>query len=145
MAEGCEFLERLEAVAAGCPDRAAVLTAGTDAVTYRDLLAGVDRLAGELARAGAGPERLVGLGVGPSAGFVTGGSGRNWTGYGSRVKLASPLGEAERAVLTDPQTSGGLLVACDPSACDTVLAVFRSVEHRLETTHPLEVEIVGRS
>src|SRR5438874_1945598 len=54
MAEGCEFLERLEAVAAGCPDRPAVLTAGADGVTYRDLLAGADRLAGELARARAG-------------------------------------------------------------------------------------------
>jgi len=59
-------------------------------------------------------------------GIVTGASARNWTGYGSRVKLASTLGEAERAVLTDPQTSGGLLVACDPTACDAVLEVFRS-------------------
>jgi selenide,water dikinase len=59
-------------------------------------------------------------------GIVTGASGRNWTGYGSRVKLAPSLGEAERAVLTDPQTSGGLLVACDPSACDDVLEIFRS-------------------
>ena len=59
-------------------------------------------------------------------GIITGASGRNWTGYGSRVKLAATLGEAERAVLTDPQTSGGLLVACDPSACDAVLEVFRS-------------------
>jgi selenide,water dikinase len=58
-------------------------------------------------------------------GISTGASGRNWTGYGSRVKLAAHIGEAERAVLTDPQTSGGLLVACAPSACDEVLRIFR--------------------
>ena len=59
-------------------------------------------------------------------GIVTGASGRNWTGYGSRVKLAPALGEAERAMLTDPQTSGGLLVACAPGAVEEVLAIFRA-------------------
>ena len=59
-------------------------------------------------------------------GILTGASGRNWTGYGSRVKLGAGIGEAEKAVLTDPQTSGGLLVACKPSAVDEVLQIFRS-------------------
>ena len=59
-------------------------------------------------------------------GIVTGASGRNWAGYGQQVKMASTLGEAHRAVLTDPQTSGGLLVACAPEACDEVLAIFRT-------------------
>ena len=59
-------------------------------------------------------------------GIVTGASGRNWAGYGDRVKLGASLGEAEKAVLTDPQTSGGLLVACDPSASDEVLRIFRA-------------------
>ena len=59
-------------------------------------------------------------------GIVTGASGRNWTGYGSRVKFAASLGEAERAMLTDPQTSGGLLAACSPSAVEEVLAIFRA-------------------
>jgi selenide,water dikinase len=58
-------------------------------------------------------------------GIMTGASGRNWSGYGSRVKLASILGESQKAVLTDPQTSGGLLVACEPRACDEVLRIFR--------------------
>ncbi|HET7730210.1 MAG TPA: selenide, water dikinase SelD [Usitatibacter sp.] len=58
-------------------------------------------------------------------GIVTGASARNWTGYGSRVKVGAALGEAETAVLTDPQTSGGLLVACDPASCDEVLRIFR--------------------
>jgi selenide,water dikinase len=58
-------------------------------------------------------------------GIATGASARNWTGYGSRVKMAAGLGAAELSVLTDPQTSGGLLVACAPSACDEVLRIFR--------------------
>jgi selenide,water dikinase len=58
-------------------------------------------------------------------GILTGASGRNWTGYGDRVKLASRLGDAERGVLTDPQTSGGLLVACAPGAVNEVLETFR--------------------
>jgi selenide,water dikinase len=59
-------------------------------------------------------------------GIATGASGRNWTGYGSRVKLGANINEAQKALLTDPQTSGGLLVACAPEACDEVLAIFRS-------------------
>ena len=59
-----------------------------------------------------------------STGFVTGGSARNWTGYGSLVDLTTH-GAIERAILTDPQTSGGLLVACAPEAVDEVLDCFR--------------------
>ena len=58
-------------------------------------------------------------------GVLTGASGRNWSGYGAQVKLGSNLGEAEKTVLTDPQTSGGLLVACDPDAVEKVLDIFR--------------------
>ncbi len=58
-------------------------------------------------------------------GILTGASGRNWGGYGSRVQLGQSLGEAEKALLTDPQTSGGLLVACDGKGVDDVLKVFR--------------------
>jgi len=60
------------------------------------------------------------------AGIATGASGRNWTGYGSRIELGGRIGDAEKALLTDPQTSGGLLVACAPSACNDVLEIFRS-------------------
>ncbi|HQR09764.1 MAG TPA: selenide, water dikinase SelD [Casimicrobiaceae bacterium] len=58
-------------------------------------------------------------------GIVTGASGRNWAGYGHDVELAASLGPAERALLTDPQTSGGLLVACAPDRVEDVLALFR--------------------
>jgi selenide,water dikinase len=58
-------------------------------------------------------------------GCFTGASARNWAGYGEDVELAPGLGDVERALLTDPQTSGGLLVACDPAHVDDVLEVFR--------------------
>ncbi|TFZ06422.1 selenide, water dikinase SelD [Ramlibacter henchirensis] len=59
------------------------------------------------------------------AGHVTGASGRNWAGYGEQVKLPGSFGATDRALLTDPQTSGGLLVSCTPDAVNDVLAVFR--------------------
>lgn len=60
------------------------------------------------------------------AGVVTGASARNWASYGQDVQLAEQISSAQRALLTDPQTSGGLLVACSSSVVDQVLAVFRA-------------------
>ena len=60
-----------------------------------------------------------------SAGYVTGGSARNWQGYGSLVDLTS-YSAVEQALLTDPQTSGGLLVACAPEAVNEVLDSFHA-------------------
>ncbi|MCC6072975.1 selenide, water dikinase SelD [Massilia sp. GCM10020059] len=57
-------------------------------------------------------------------GFFTGASGRNWDAYGSDVTLFEGIAPAQQALLTDPQTSGGLLVSVDPSAVDEVLALF---------------------
>jgi selenide,water dikinase len=58
-------------------------------------------------------------------GFFTGASGRNWDAYGADVELASSVSAAQQALLTDPQTSGGLLVAVDPGSVDAVLALFQ--------------------
>ena len=58
------------------------------------------------------------------SGLITGASARNWDGYGAAVVLGAGLGETEKAVLTDPQTSGGLLVSCAPSAIGDVLELF---------------------
>jgi selenide,water dikinase len=58
-------------------------------------------------------------------GCVTGASGRNWAGYGHDVVLPADFAPEDRALLTDPQTSGGLLVSCSPGAVDDVLATFR--------------------
>jgi selenide,water dikinase len=60
-----------------------------------------------------------------SAGFVTGASGRNWAAYGEEVALAKNLGAVDQDLLSDPQTSGGLLVACAPDSVDAVLEIFR--------------------
>lgn len=57
-------------------------------------------------------------------GFFTGASGRNWDAYGKDVELGAGVTPAQQALLTDPQTSGGLLVACDPASVDEVLALF---------------------
>ena len=65
-------------------------------------------------------------------GIVTGASARNWAAYGESVDLAPSISAARRALLTDPQTSGGLLVSCDPAAVSAVLAAFR--QHGAEGT-----------
>jgi selenide,water dikinase len=70
-------------------------------------------------------------------GHVTGASGRNWAGYGADVVLPAGFAAEDRALLTDPQTSGGLLVACDAAALDEVLATFR--RHGFE-----QAAVVGR-
>ncbi|WP_222622323.1 selenide, water dikinase SelD [Ramlibacter albus] len=58
-------------------------------------------------------------------GFITGASGRNWAGYGKDVQLPSDFAAVDQSLLTDPQTSGGLLVSCSPGSAEQVLAVFR--------------------
>ncbi len=57
-------------------------------------------------------------------GLITGASGRNWAAYGREVALPEGFTDTERALLTDPQTSGGLLVSCAPDRVDAVLQVF---------------------
>jgi len=68
---------------------------------------------------------LAGVRALAGQGFVTGASGRNWAGYGADVTLAAGFAAEDQALLSDPQTSGGLLVACTPATLDAVLAVFR--------------------
>jgi len=75
-------------------------------------------------------------------GCVTGASARNWAGYGKDVVLDG-ASDMDRTLLTDPQTSGGLLVACAVDAVASVLAAFHddgfgraSVIGRLTTGAP---------
>ncbi|MBC3919593.1 selenide, water dikinase SelD [Undibacterium sp. CY18W] len=58
-------------------------------------------------------------------GYITGASARNWAAYGESVILDAQINPPQQSLLTDPQTSGGLLVACDPAAVEDVLAIFR--------------------
>ena len=67
---------------------------------------------------------LAGVREMASQGMVTGASGRNWSGYGHEVALPADFDPVDQALLSDPQTSGGLLVACAPEAVAQVLALF---------------------
>ena len=58
-------------------------------------------------------------------GFVTGASARNWQGYGSEIALPDGFAAPNQALLSDPQTSGGLLVSCDPAVVGAVLDIFK--------------------
>ena len=57
-------------------------------------------------------------------GHITGASLRNWESYSSEINLADGIADWQRALLTDPQTSGGLLVSCTPESRGAVLAIF---------------------
>ncbi len=60
-------------------------------------------------------------------GYITGASKRNWASYSQSITLPPDFPEWRRHLLTDPQTSGGLLIACDPNlAADAV----RAITHR---------------
>jgi selenide,water dikinase len=54
------------------------------------------------------------------AGFITGASARNWASYGDDVDLPDDLPQWQTALLTDPQTSGGLLVACSGDQAENI-------------------------
>lgn len=56
------------------------------------------------------------------AGFVTGASKRNWNSYSDGVTLPADLPQWRRDLLTDPQTSGGLLVACKADRAEAIRA-----------------------
>lgn len=58
------------------------------------------------------------------AGYITGASTRNWNSYGDGVTLPADMPEWRRALLTDPQTSGGLLVACAPEKAEALKATI---------------------
>ena len=53
-------------------------------------------------------------------GFFTGASVRNWASYGDGVRLAPDFPEWQRHLYTDPQTSGGLLIACDAAQAEPI-------------------------
>lgn len=60
------------------------------------------------------------------ADIFTGASTRNWIGYGHEIKLASQLGLWQQNILTDPQTSGGLLISCSPECEGEVLRILKA-------------------
>ena len=55
-------------------------------------------------------------------GCVPGGTGRNFDSYGHKI---GALTEEQKAILCDPQTSGGLLVAVEPNSVQTVIEIAK--------------------
>jgi selenide,water dikinase len=66
-------------------------------------------------------------------GVATGASTRNWASYGASVELAADAPEWQRKLVTDPQTSGGLLIACAPEAVEAVQAAVRAEQGEVGT------------
>ena len=60
------------------------------------------------------------------AGYITGASERNWTSVGPHTQLPADFAEWQRKLLCDPQTSGGLLVACDRATAPQVMEIFHA-------------------
>lgn len=58
-------------------------------------------------------------------GVRTGASGRNWASYGDGVDLPADLPDWRRDLLTDPQTSGGLLISVAADQAEAVLDLAR--------------------
>jgi len=59
-------------------------------------------------------------------GVATGASTRNWASYGGEVELPDDFAPWQQKLMTDPQTSGGLLVSCSPDSVDAVLDIFHA-------------------
>jgi selenide,water dikinase len=66
--------------------------------------------------------RLGGISGYIAQGSVPGGTARNFESYGHKV---TPMTDEQRLILSDPQTSGGLLVSVDPQGRETFLEVTR--------------------
>jgi selenide,water dikinase len=58
-------------------------------------------------------------------GYSPGAAERNWASYGNEVNLPENMAQWQKNLLCDPQTSGGLLVACVPEVANDVLDLFR--------------------
>jgi selenide,water dikinase len=95
---------------------------------------------------------LTGVQALADQGCITGASARNWQGYGAEVSLPTQFSAVQQSLLTDPQTSGGLLVSCSEASVNEVMAIFKqhgfdhaSLIGRVESaqSHGLKVSAKG--
>jgi selenide,water dikinase len=95
---------------------------------------------------------LTGVQALADQGCITGASARNWQGYGAEVALPTQFSAVQQSLLTDPQTSGGLLVSCSEASVNEVMAIFKqhgfdhaSLIGRVESaqSHGLKVSAKG--
>jgi selenide,water dikinase len=56
--------------------------------------------------------------------LIPGGSERNYRSVQTSVRWAPELAEVDRLILSDAQTSGGLLIAVDPARSDRLLGAL---------------------
>ena len=69
-------------------------------------------------------------------GTITGASDRNWQSYGKDIAIPEQFSGAQQALLTDPQTSGRLLVSCSADTVESVLQIFK--QHQF-----LDARVIG--
>lgn len=63
-------------------------------------------------------------------GYSTGAGAQNWSSFKNEVKITIELEEWQQNLLTDPQTSGGLLVSCPAGQADSVLSLFHEQKYK---------------
>jgi selenide,water dikinase len=75
-------------------------------------------------------------------GCVPGGTGRNYASYGDKI---APITETQKALLCDPQTSGGLLIAVQADAVSEVSKLAQSLNielHEIGKLKPLDGSVL---
>lgn len=70
---------------------------------------------------------LPGVGLLAQQGFTPGAAERNWASYAAHVELKPGMADWQRKLLCDPQTSGGLLVACRADLAPQILLLFQDM------------------
>ena len=59
-------------------------------------------------------------------GYNTGAANRNWASFGKNITIPDTMEQWQKNMLTDPQTSGGLMVSCPPERADEIIALFHA-------------------
>ena len=73
-------------------------------------------------------------------GCVPGGTNRNFESYGHKI---GPLTDYQKAVLCDPQTSGGLLIAVKPESEAEILEIAKKAGIELSEVGVLKLRQAG--